>query len=441
MWAQFIKVRKAERLPACLFLLWQIIMQATVIVPYYSVFSVVSSNYRKNFLDWFHVSGFDPLTYCVVTDWSTAYDVHRHPLLAFFYYPLYLINHGLTSLLGINCVQFLVAFLLFSFAYVLLAAVSPDHFILSLFLLLLVIYITGKQMADGKPLKKKQAIIFFLLTAGVSLNNGLKVFLADFFSKGKRFFRPYNLILVVVLPAVLIWFFGAWEYKTFVADSVKERKMNERQAVKKDKTKLWTAFCDTTRIKDNKQQKAAFDQLWKRHRQAQLKVKYSAPRYAHSGDPVSKQPFLNWTDITTSRSKTIVENLFGESLQLHQSYTLGDVMRDRPVFVSYNWFFNYVIEAFIVLLFLCGIWAGKRSKLMWMTLSFFALDMILHIGLGFGINEVYIMTAHWAYVIPLCIGFLIKSTSGRKRTAITLCTALIAFYLIVYNSVLTIFTL
>ena len=474
MWGQFIKIRKAERLPACLFLLWQIIMQATVIVPYYSVFSVVSSNYRKNFLDWFHVSGFDPLTYCVVTDWSTAYDVHRHPLLAFFYYPLYLINHGLTSLLGVNCVQFLVAFvllissfyafllmmrigkdllhlsqresaviafLLFSFAYVLLAAVSPDHFILSLFLLLLVIYITGKQMAEGKPLKKKQAIILFLLTAGVSLNNGLKVFLADFFSKGKRFFRPYNLILVVVLPAVLIWFFGAWEYKTFVADSVKERKMNERQAVKKDKTKLWTAFCDTTRIKDNKQQKAAFDQLWKRHRQAQLKVKYSAPRYAHSGDPVSKQPFLNWTDITTSRSKTIVENLFGESLQLHQSCTLGDVMRDRPVFVSYNWFFNYVIEAFIVLLFLCGIWAGKRSKLMWMTLSFFALDMILHIGLGFGINEVYIMTAHWAYVIPLCIGFLIKSTSGRKRTAITLFTALIAFYLIVYNSVLTIFTL
>ena len=78
---------------------------------------------------------------------------------------------------------------------------------------------------------------------------------------------------------------------------------------------------------------------------------------------------------------------------------------------------------------------------MWMTLSFFALDMILHIGLGFGINEVYIMTAHWAYVIPLCIGFLITSTSGRKRTAITLFTALIAFYLIVYNSVLTIFTL
>lgn len=178
-----------------------------------------------------------------------------------------------------------------------------------------------------------------------------------------------------------------------------------------------------------------------KHRKAQLKAKYSAPQYAHSGTPVSKQPFLNWTDVTTSRCETLVENLFGESIQLHQKYTLCDVIRDRPVFVSYNWVVNYIVEGLIVLLFLGGIWAGRRSKLMWMCLSFFALDMILHIGLGFGINEVYIMTAHWAYVIPLCIGCLIKSMKGGIRNAITLLTALIAFYLIVYNSALVIFTL
>ena len=109
MWMKFIKIRKGERLSVCLFLLWQLIMHATVIIPYYSVFSRISKDYRKNILDWFHVSGFDPLTYCVVTDWTTAYDVHRHPLLAFFYYPVYLINQGLMSLLGINCVQFLLS--------------------------------------------------------------------------------------------------------------------------------------------------------------------------------------------------------------------------------------------------------------------------------------------------------------------------------------------
>ena len=36
----------------------------------------------------------------------------------------------------------ILAFFLFSFAYVMLAAISPDHFIISLCLLLLVLYIT-----------------------------------------------------------------------------------------------------------------------------------------------------------------------------------------------------------------------------------------------------------------------------------------------------------
>ena len=469
-----LKIKKEERLPVVLFLLWQMVMHIAVISHYYSKFSVINKDFRKVFIDNFHISGFDPLTLCVVTDWTTAFDVNRHPLLAFYYYPVYLINQLLMSLTGINSGAFLVscvllissvyaflfmmrigkelvclsrfessilAFFLFSFAYVMLAAISPDHFIISLCLLLLVLYITGKQIKDGRKMKKWQTILLFFLTAGVSLNNGIKVFLASFFSNGKSFFRPSHLFIAILLPAAVLCGFSEWEYNTFVADSVHAGKVQRAQAIKADKAKMLAAFRDTTQIKDSAKQAIKFKEIWRNHRKEQLRKKAQEPQNAHSGKPMSKERFLNWTDITTSRSATIVENLFGESLQLHEQHTLGDVMRDRPVFVSYNWFFNYVIEAFIVLLFLCGIWAGKRSKLMWMTLSFFALDMILHIGLGFGINEVYIMTAHWAYVIPLCIGFLIKSTSGRKRTAITLFTALIAFYLIVYNSVLTIFTL
>ena len=107
------------------------------------------------------------------------------------------------------------------------------------------------------------AIVFFILTAGVSLNNGLKVLLADLFSKGKRFFHPKNLILVVILPAAAIWSFGLWEYKTFVADSVNTRKAHEKKAVKDEKTKMWKEFSDTTHLKDSKQQTEAFALLWK----------------------------------------------------------------------------------------------------------------------------------------------------------------------------------
>ena len=186
MLMQIFKIKKEERFAAGLFFYWQLLMQIAVIIRYYPRFSVITKDYRKVFLDWFHISGFDPLTYCVVTDWSTAYNVYRHPLLAFYFYPIYLINRALMALTGINCTQFLVAalllfcslyafllmirigreliflsqkeatllgFLLFSFAYVMLSAISPDHFIFSLFLILIVIYVTGKQMQKGRRLK------------------------------------------------------------------------------------------------------------------------------------------------------------------------------------------------------------------------------------------------------------------------------------------------
>ena len=75
-----------------------------------------------------------------------------------------------------------------------------------------------------------------------------------------------------------------------------------------------------------------------------------------------KGEFMNWTDKTTSRSQTLVENFFGESIMLHQQNLLGDVLRNRPVIVKYQSAVNYVVEAFIVVLFLLGILAGRKSK-------------------------------------------------------------------------------
>lgn len=59
---------------------------------------------------------------------------------------------------------------------------------------------------------------------------------------------------------------------------------------------------------------------------------------------------MNWTDKTTSRSQTLVENFFGESIMLHQQNLLGDVLRNRPVIVKYQSAVNYVVEACIVVL-------------------------------------------------------------------------------------------
>ena len=148
---------------------------------------------------------------------------------------------------------------------------------------------------------------------------------------------------------------------------------------------------------------------------------------------MAKTGFLKWTDMTTSRWLTIKDNLFGESIQLHQDHLLEDVLQARPVFVSYRWIINDIVELVIAGLMLAGIWFGRKERLLWMVLSWFAFDMTLHLGLGFGINEVYIMGAHWLFIIPISMAYLLKACHGKSLIAMRVLTAALTIWLWAYN--------
>lgn len=435
------KIQKEERWLALIIFALLAILNGLVIAKYNAPFTQITNDYYKNFIRHFCVSGFDPLTYWVLSDWSAAYNVYRHPLLAFYMYVPYLINMGLMKLTGYNCalyiaviIQMFCAFysmvflyrifrevielgkwashaltlLFFSFGYVMVSAIVPDHFVISMLLLILALYVSGRRMKNHHDFKIWQSVLYFLLTAGTSLNNGLKIFFSALFVNGKRFFRPKHLLLAVILPAGLLWGFCYWEYRTYVWPNEMARKeaKAEKEAAKKDSI-----------------QKAK--QL--------AKEKTKKKRGPKQGAPLTKVGFMSWTDISTSRTESVVENLMGESIQLHPDYLLGDELRHRPMIVKYRYWWNYAVEGIISLLFLSGIWYGRKSKYLWLVLSYFALDMVLHIGLGFGINEVYIMTAHWIYALPIAMGFLVKNAPIRFRKYLVGIVAAIALYLIIYN--------
>lgn len=435
------KIQKEERWLALIIFALLAILNGLVIAKYNAPFTQITNDYYKNFIRHFCVSGFDPLTYWVLSDWSAAYNVYRHPLLAFYMYVPYLINMGLMKLTGYNCalyiaviIQMFCAFysmvflyrifrevielgkwashaltlLFFSFGYVMVSAIVPDHFVISMLLLILALYVSGRRMKNHHDFKIWQSVLYFLLTAGTSLNNGLKIFFSALFVNGKRFFRPKHLLLAVILPAGLLWGFCHWEYRTYVWPNEMARKeaKAKKEAAKKDSI-----------------QKAK--QL--------AKEKTKKKRGPKQGTPLTKVGFMSWTDISTSRTESVVENLMGESIQLHSDYLLGDELRHRPMIVKYRYWWNYAVEGAISLLFLAGIWYGRKSKYLWLVLSYFALDMVLHIGLGFGINEVYIMTAHWIYALPIAMGFLVKNAPIRFRKYLVGIVAAIALYLIIYN--------
>ena len=480
------KIKKEERWLALGIFLALAILNGVVIARYTGTFTLVTDDYYKNFIRHFCVSGFDPLTYWVLSDWNAAYNVYRHPLLAFYMYIPYLINMGLMKLTGYNCALFIaviiqmfcgfyatlflqrifrevleldkaassiLTLLFFSFGYVMVTCIVPDHFVISMLLLILALYVSGRRIKHNHPLKIWQTVVYFVLTAGTSLNNGLKIFFSALFVNRKRFFCPKYLLLAVILPAALLWGFCRWEYRTFVwpvemaRKEMKAKKAAEKKARQERMAQLKQIKDSLT--KDSIQrglkiitpeeiaQKAKNDSIQKAKQLARNEARKK--RGPKQGAPIMKGEFMNWTDATSSRTLSVVENLMGESIQLHQDYVLQDELRHRPMFVNYRYAFNYIVEALIIILFLAGIWAGRKSRYLWLVMSYFGLDMLLHIGLGFGLNEVYIMTGHWIYALPIAIGFLLKETR-HQRYSLCLKSLLltIGLFLLIYNGILII---
>ena len=449
---KLFKIKPEERIQVLVALTVIVVLNGLFIYRMHGLFMQEGFGpYWKVFERELHLSGYDPLTYLGVTDWHVVYQVYRHPLLSFLIWPLWVLNEGLTWLLGVNCVQYLVAVLLivcslysyiflfrihrevigldrrdatlltafyFSFAYILMSVFVPDHFTISMFLLLITLYISGVCIQKGREFKWWQSAIMFYITAGVTLSNGVKVFLSGFFVNLKDFFRLKYLLLAVILPAALLWSTAVWEYRSYVLPKEKARaEMKERKAEAEEARVAQMTTEEKTLYEQKKARREAVLQLQKEK----------------MGKPMEDYGFLKWTDISTSRWQTIYENLFGESLQYHQDYFLEDTLVHRPVFVEYRWAWSYVVEGLLVLLVLAGSWCGRRKRFLWLCLSCFGFDMFIHLILGFGINEIFIMAPHYMFVLPIALAYLFRETKGWWLRAVV---SILTLYLFAYNGYL-----
>jgi hypothetical protein len=449
---KIFKIKPEERIQSAIALIVIIALNALFIYRMHELFMQPGFGpYFKTFERELHLSGYDPLTYMGVTDWDAVYQVYRHPLLSFMIWPLWLINQALTWMLGVNCVQYLVAAVLifcsyysyifmyrihrevielqrwdatlltayfFSFAYILMSVIVPDHFTISMFLLLVTLYISGVCIKKRREFKWWQSALFFYITAGVTLSNGIKVFLSGFFVNLRDFFRPKYLLLAVILPAALLWGTATWEYRTYVLPKEKARAELKARIAEKEKARV---------AKMTTEEKAQYDEK-KAKREQRLKR-----QAAKTGKPMEDHGFLKWTDISTSRWESAYENLFGESLQFHQDYLLEDTLVRRPVFVKYRWTLSYVVEGLILLLAVAGIWFGRKSRFLWLCLSCMAFDMFIHVGLGFGLNEVFIMAPHYMFVLPIATAFLLREYQTRW---LRISVVVLMLYLFIYNGYL-----
>ena len=253
-------------------------------------------------------------------------------------------------------------------------------------------------------MKAWQTMLLTFFATGITFTNIAKIGLADLFVNGKRTFRIKHLFLGFILPLGALFAIYAYQQTTFVEPDVKLQAKVKEKKLKKDR---------------------------------KFAAKYEKQHEfmkSRTGTQVADNRFFEWTDLSSSRTDAIVENLFGESIQLHQKHVLEDVNKSRPIIVRYSSVFNYIAELLVFLLFFGGIIVGWRDKFLRLCLLWFATDIVLHIVLGFGIIEVYIMGAHWLFVIPIAVAILFKRI--RKRQAmigVRLLVALLAIGLMAYN--------
>lgn len=409
---RIFNIKKEERWPALAVFIYLAVLNGLAIYQHFEEFTRCGRiGYYSLFMKHFNLSGYDPFTYITLSDWRPLYSLERHPLLTVFIYPLTQLNHWLMGLTGMNCAVFIWATLLIllslystlflfrilreivgisyreslllsafflSFAHIMVAVVAPDHFALSLFFLLLTLYVAGKAMHENRQMSTWKTAILLFLSTGVTTTNCVKIGLAQWFANGKRFFRPKSFLISMVVPMLLIG--GGY---ALVNEYVQKPEQKRRDHTLAERLKKDATFRQTL---------------------AEAKKKTA---HLHANAIMEGESF-RWTDLQLSRSRSIIENLFGESLMLHEDHILQDVNKDRPIFVAYQNKLCYVIAIVMILLLVGGIVAGLRWRFMQLCLSWFGFDMLLHLVLGFGLLEVYIMTAHWAFILPIAAAFLLK---------------------------------
>lgn len=437
------KVKKEERWLVFIMLAVFLTFNILLITSHYHVYTMgAHGGFWSIFTKNFRMSGYDNWSWITISGMRIHFITSRHPLYLTFLYPLYLLNHWLIEVFGHNfAVYFMAAIivlsafyaavfayrifrevmelrrfdstlltvLLFSFGHILIPSMVPDHFIVSMMFLLMALYICGKKMKKGELLTAWQSLLLTFFTAGMATSNGAKIFLAGLFTNRKKFFTWKYICIGVILPCLLL--IGIQQSQYYLLEVPQKAVISNIEKVK--------------RQKDPK----GVEEFYK---------KRNAWQKTHLGQTMSKESMLDWLDTSIPRTRTLVENFFGESIQLHQRYLLKDVAWDRPVFVTYNWITNYVIEAIMVVLFVLGIIFGYRKRFFQMLLAWFACDITLHLILGFGITEVYIMASGWAFIIPIGYGYLIKGLSHRYRQMLRGLLLVITIFLWAYNGGLTV---
>lgn len=303
-----------------------------ILLPFVLFNYILQLMLQCQWVGWFMTISFNVImSYCVLLMYKILYDIMQ--VSSF---------HAL-----------LLTLFFISFGHVLVLLAVLDSFLLSMFLLLITLYISGRVIALKQPVNKRLFTYLLLLTTGVTLTNGVKVGLAYLFipstvkQKVKWCLQSAIWFVLLFIPcffltkAVLAHFHPGKDfgfYRDCVSDSV-------GWVFKTD----WITYLDMI--------------------------------YHH----LLCEPLM----LHTSR-------FYDFNPGINQGYAL-------PLF--------HVAVALFYGLVAWGAVLAWKNKFVQLLLSFLLVDVLIHVVFRFGLDEGQIYCGHWMFLFPL----LIANLFGDKR--------------------------
>ena len=293
--------------------------------------------------------------------------------------------------------------------------VVPEHFPFSMFLLIMLLYVSGIKIKNNRPFSNVEMTVLYILTAGITITNGIKAFFSYLFVNGIKSLSIKKIVLLFVVPTIFICMLSFFQMQLTKG---KDLGMTTLAVAYEKNAKSKPAYVDISKVQLTSKELVDFERLRKERKEKE------------SGDLLSVYKRRYFIDSSyDSFFKVLFCNFLGESFQFHRNGFL-----ENRIYGLYKNPINHVVQITLLLAALFGFYLGRNDKFLRLCLSFFLVDFTIHIALGYAFKEIYIMAPHWTFLIPLCIGYLFKD--GNRLNVIRSIVSVITIFLVSYNGFL-----
>ena len=265
-------------------------------------------------------------------------------------------------------------FLFSSFAYMPILAAVPESFSISMLILTITLYMGGRQIVLGKAHSVLQWLTMFFLAGGITITNAIKVGLAFVISNR---FNKKKLIMLALggLVLVLLGFSGFYlrmaRYNAAHPEAPKTIMRSLNQTCYWIRTDL-----------------SATDKI----------------------------------DISTAR-------FFSEPIIFH-----GNLLRHHEIPLSYENPLSKILVGALYGLALLSFALNLKSKLTWLLLSLFSVDVLIHLVIFWSTVEGHLFCGHWYFLLPILLAqSFIKLKNDGLRLAYCIVLALLASCILTVN--------